>query len=125
MPGSREVIQRLVQTIPQEDLEKIQRQQNYLNRYINKYFSAAESKTKKEALQRRVSSSCRRAVGPVPEYKVYGAVAQRDVSVQAMAKGDQVEMAAEREDGAAGHSAAVGDKGGVQTRWNFNQRILI
>ncbi|MFR2061646.1 MAG: hypothetical protein ACLS37_07280 [Alistipes sp.] len=88
----REVIQRLVQAIPQEDLEKIQRQQNYLNRYINKYFSAAESKTKKEALQRRVSSSCRRAVGPVPEYKVYGAVAQRDVSVQAMAKADQVKM---------------------------------
>ena len=88
----RDVISRLVQTIPQEDLEKIQRQQNYLNRYINKYFPAAESKTKKEALQQRVSSSCRRSVTPVPEYKVYGAVAQRDVSVQAMAKADQVKM---------------------------------
>ena len=88
----REVIQRLVQTLPREELEKIQRQQNYLNRYINKYFPAAESKTKKEALQRRVSSSCRRSVSPVPEYKVYGAVAQRDVSVQAMAKADQVKM---------------------------------
>lgn len=88
----RNIIQRLVQTIPQEDLEKIQRQQSYLNRYINKYFSAAESKTKKEALQRRVSSSYRRSVSPVPEYKVYGAVAQRDVSVQAMAKADQVKM---------------------------------
>lgn len=88
----REIIQRLVQTFPQEDLEKIKRQQKYLNRYINKYFSAAESKTKKETLQRRVSSSCRRSVIPVPEYKVYGAVAQRDVSVQAMAKADQVKM---------------------------------
>ena len=88
----REVIQRLVRTLPREELEKIQWQQHYLNRYINKYFPAVESKTKKEALQQSVSSSCRRSVNPVPEYKVYGAVAQRDVSVQAMAKADQVKM---------------------------------
>ena len=86
------------QAVPRRADEKEKRKdnrqhgQNNQPTAVNKYFSAAESKTKKEALQRRVSSSCRRAVGPVPEYKVYGAVAQRDVSVQAMAKADQVKM---------------------------------
>ena len=86
----REVIQRFVGTFPQEDLEKLQRQQNYLNRYINKCFPEAGAKAKKEALQRSVASSCRRSVVPVPEYKVYGQVAQREVAVQAMEKASQV-----------------------------------
>lgn len=88
----RDVIQRFVQTLPQEDVAKLQRQQRYLNRYIGKYFSASDSKTRKESLQRCVASSCRRAVSPAPEYKIYGAAARQQVAVQAMEKANQVKM---------------------------------
>lgn len=90
----REVIQHYVGTLPfsQEDMAKLQTQQKYLNRYINKTFSDAGAKAKKEALQRRVASSSRRSVIKAPDYKVFGQIAQRQVAAQAMERANQVKM---------------------------------
>ena len=89
----RLLIQNYVHTqFPAKDLERIRHQQNYINRYINKQFSPAIAKAKKEAVQRKIGAACKRPVMPVPEYKIFGHRARQRVGAQAMAKANQVKV---------------------------------
>lgn len=89
----RVLIQNYVHTqFPAKDLERIRHQQNYINRYINKQFSPAIAKAKKEAVQQRIGAACKRPVMPVPEYKIFGHQARQRVAEQAMAKANQMNV---------------------------------
>lgn len=89
----REVIQEYVNTkIPSKELERVKRQQNYINRYINKKYSAQIAKSKKEQIQQRVAASCKRQIRPVTGYKVFGLEVQKRVTAQAMAKASLVKI---------------------------------
>lgn len=89
----RTIIQQYVNSkILPAELEKVRRQQKYINRYINKKYKAAIAKEKKENLQRKVAEACKRAFKPEPSYRVFDHVAQKQVTTQAMAKVSQVKI---------------------------------
>lgn len=88
----RELVGVYVNQLPQKVVTRLRHQQSYLNRYIDRHFSAAEAKRKKEVLQQRIAATCRRSAIPTPEYKIYGIAARQEVSAQAMAKAGKVKM---------------------------------
>lgn len=89
----QQVIQGVVRELPSEELAAIRRQQNHINRYINRNFSPEAAKSRKEELQQVMAAACRRLVTPEVQYKVLDHFIQQKISAQAMQKASQVKIA--------------------------------
>lgn len=87
----QQVIQGVVRELPSEDVATIRRQQNYINRYINRNFSPEAAKSRKEELQRVMATACRRRA-PEVQYKVLDYFTQQKISAQALQKANQIKM---------------------------------